>query len=125
MSETGPLEAPRDTRSRWRGCLIPALLALLAVIALPCCLLMAIIVAAAAPEGFAIGSDETGFTAELRPTHFSARLYYQEFGPDSLCYREESLTILFDPLEVRRVPGCQCAVPGPDFSRQLEPCWPD
>lgn len=125
MNEQGPASPVQETVHRRRGCLIPALLTLLAVLALPCCLLAIVLVGAAGPAGFAIGSAELGFTAELRVDHFIARLTFQTFEPDRPCYHEENLTILFNPLQVRRVPGCQCAVAGPDHSYRLEPCWPD
>lgn len=102
---------------RRRGCLALAVLVIIAAVLLPCGVVGVVLVAASPPGGFHIGEDALSFAADLQPLQFEMQLRYrapgQESG-DTLCYHEQNLVIIFDPLEVRRVPGCQCVTGGAD-----------
>ncbi len=123
-----PLGPGGDRRGcAWRrGCLLLSLAVLLLAVLAPCALAAGVVLAAAQPGGFEVGRDSLRFSALLWPGEFRLRLRFRDilWPEDALCYRDEALTVLFNPLEVRRVPGCQCVVSGPGNSYQLQDCAP-
>ncbi|GEM_PF-6537907 len=122
MSAQSSLTDGFRERLRRHGCLIASLLALFVVLMIPCALLTAILIAAAPPGGFEIGEDSLSFSADLRQDMFRARFHYQDPAQETLCYRDETITIRFNPLEIQRVPGCQCVVSGPDSRYEVIDC---
>jgi hypothetical protein len=114
---------PQSAAAQDRRWLRWGLILLVVALVLPCLLIGGVLLAARQPGGFEVGSQALMFAAEWQPDQFVARLDRRDLS-HGVCYYQETLTLLFDPLEVRRVPGCQCVVAGPDHRYQLMDCAP-
>jgi hypothetical protein len=97
------------------GCLRPALLILFLALGTVCCLLGGLIAAATQPGGITLGLDTFSLSIETRLDTFRISYVYQFSGLDGPCVREDSLVVVYNPLEVRRIPGCHCTISGPGF----------
>lgn len=104
------------------GCLRPALLILALVLGTVCCLLGGLVAAATRPGGITLGLDTFSLSVETRLDTFRIGYIYQFAGLDGACVREESLVVVYSPLEVRRIPGCHCTLSGPNFQPVVIQC---
>ena len=102
--------------TRRDGCLRPALTILVLAALVSCVLLGGVVAAARRPGGIALSLGSLQLSVETRLDTFRISYAYQFSGLDGPCLQEETLVLIYDPLEVRRIPGCHCTIAGPDFT---------
>lgn len=104
------------------GCLRPALALLALTLALGCCLLGGLVAAATQPGGITLSLGTLQLSLQTRLDTFRIGYVQQFAGLDGQCIREDTLILIYNPLELRRIPGCHCTVSGPDFQPVIILC---